>query len=108
VSEAAKQGAVDPDAVFRLLDPEEIEYDDTGKPRNVADAVEALLAERTYLVASGGNDRPRKQIDQGPRVPNDSGQLSAEDAAKMSPEEIRNALREGKFTRQLAGDSAGD
>lgn len=101
LSEAAKQGAVDPDAVFRLLDHSELEMDDTGKPKNVAAAVEALLADRTYLVAGSGNER-RKSADQGAREDAGSDQLSPAALEKLSPEQMRDALRSGKMDKVLS------
>lgn len=107
LSEAAKQGAVDPDAVFRLLDHSELEIDDTGKPKNAAAAVEALLADRTYLVAGGGNER-RKSADQGAREDAGGDQLSAAALEKLSPEQMRDALKAGKMDRALSAGTSGD
>lgn len=50
LAEAAKRGAVDPEAVVRLVDSDKIEVDENGNPSNVSEIVEALLSEKTYLV----------------------------------------------------------
>jgi hypothetical protein len=96
---------VDTDAVFRLLDPADLEHDDSGKPTNVAAVVEALLAERTYLVSNGGDTSPRKRADQGARETAKEGQLARSALDNMSPQEVRDAVRSGKLDGVLAGSS---
>lgn len=99
VAEAAKQNAVDPEAVFRLIDSEDLEFDDEGAPKNVAEVVKGLLAERDYLVGkpTGG----RGNADQGARGGAD-GQIARDALKDMSPEAIRDALKEGKLDSTLA------
>lgn len=46
---AVANNAVDPDAVVRLIDHDEIEYDSDGKPTNVESLVKALLTSKPYL-----------------------------------------------------------
>lgn len=49
-AEAAKRGAIDPEAVTRLIDLDKIELDEHGAPTNAADLVDTLLKEKVYLV----------------------------------------------------------
>lgn len=55
LAEAAKKGAVDPEAVVRLIDANKIEMDENGTPTNVSETVDALLSEKTYLVGQAPN-----------------------------------------------------
>lgn len=62
ISEATKQGAVDPDAVLKLIDTGELEMDDNGNISGLSGAVTALLEAKKYLKgkqftgsADGGN-----------------------------------------------------
>ena len=50
-----KLGVVDPEAVTKLLDWSQIEYDESGRPTNVDDLVKALVAEKPYLTAKPSN-----------------------------------------------------
>ena len=49
MAEAQRLVAVDPAAVYRLLDRDQVEYDDEGEPTNVSKAVESLLKNRPDL-----------------------------------------------------------
>src|ERR1051325_7774664 len=49
VSEASKKNVVDPDAAVTLLNRSLLEFDADGAPSNVADAIDALLADKPYL-----------------------------------------------------------
>jgi hypothetical protein len=66
VSEAAKQRAVDPDAVYALLDKSKLTIGDGDQVdgASVADAVKGLLDERSYLLPANG---PRPGFDGGAR-----------------------------------------
>lgn len=55
--EASKQGAVDPDAVYRLIDLSMIEFDDRGV-KGVDKAVKALLKDKPYLVSNAEDTAP--------------------------------------------------
>ena len=50
---AAKLGIVDPDAAYKLLDKEAIEYEGDGKPKNVEALLQSLLKGKPYLAGSG-------------------------------------------------------
>lgn len=49
---ARKAGISDEDAAYKLLDLAKVEYDADGKPKNVAELIEALAKEKPYLVAT--------------------------------------------------------
>lgn len=64
-SVAARKGAVDPDAVVRLIERDDIEFDGEGNPANTEDLVDALLSEKPYLVGK----QPTPSYDGGARTP---------------------------------------
>lgn len=53
ISEAAKLGAVDVDAVKALINRESIDVDDNGQATGVAEAVKALAEQKGYLFKQG-------------------------------------------------------
>lgn len=102
VAEAAKQKAVDPADVFALLDRAEIEFDDDGNPKNLEAVVSSLLEAKPHLAASNGGVRPAGP-DLGARGGGDGEQISREALKSMSPEAVREALKEGKLNTVLKG-----
>jgi len=56
--QASELGVVDPEAAYRLLDVKQIEFDDDGKPVNLERVLKELVAQKPYLVASGGMPSP--------------------------------------------------
>lgn len=100
ISEAAKRDVVDPDAAVALLDRSSLEFDDDGHPTNVAQAMEQLLETRSYLVKSNGGQRG--SADQGAR-PSVEEQLGEDALATMSPAEINEARRAGRFDKLGGG-----
>lgn len=52
---AAKSGAVDTEAVYKLLDQTSIKVDDQGNVTGVEEAVKALLEAKPFLIGSGGS-----------------------------------------------------
>lgn len=99
VSEAAKKNVVDPDAAVALLDKSSLEFDDDGTPKNIAEAMDALLEAKPYLVGGGSNGtRQTGAADQGARG-NGGKQISSTDG--MSPEEILKAVEDGSLTNYL-------
>lgn len=102
LAEASKSDrkVVDPQAVLTLLDRTKLELDGDGNPTNIATAMDALLAEKTYLVGSGGNGRGAGgNADQGARGGGENQLTSTEG---MTPEEIATAVSEGRFDGYLA------
>lgn len=49
---AVQLGIVDPEAAYRLLDIEQIEYDKDGNPSNIEKVVKELISKKPYLVNS--------------------------------------------------------
>lgn len=54
---SARIGIVDPEAAYRLLDTDDLDFDDTGRPTNVERALKDLVRERPWLrsTARGGD-----------------------------------------------------
>ena len=102
LAEVAKtdRKVVDPEAAIQLLDRSTLELGEDGVPTNTAEAVDALLEARPFLVGSGGS--ARGNADQGARQ-GGVKQLSREALASMSPDEINTARREGRLDSLLAG-----
>lgn len=97
----ADRKVVDPEAALRLLDRSTLELGEDGVPTNTADAVDALLEARPFLVSSVGGSA-RGNADQGARKPGPT-QLSREALASMKPDEINRARIEGRLNDVLAG-----
>lgn len=55
ISEAAQLGFRDPSDAYRLLDAAGIEYEEDGSPKNLADQLKALLAQKPYLAGGRSN-----------------------------------------------------
>jgi hypothetical protein len=60
--EASTLGFIDPQAAYRLLDDEAIEYDKAGEPKNIRQLLERLADSKPYLMAkapsaNGGDGR---------------------------------------------------
>lgn len=99
VAAATRAGAVDPDAVFALLDRSAVTVADDGAVTGADDAVKALLSEKQYLVGKPPTPTPGG-ADGGPRgVP--PGTINREDLAKMTPEAIDAAHRAGQLNHLL-------
>ena len=119
MSEAAKAQAVDPDVVLALLASDDtIAVTDDGSVQGAAEAVARLLEAKTYLRAapvapevtppaaptpptSGATPPPKGGADGGPKGRPAAGQLSREDLARMTPDQIVAAKAEGRLTSLL-------
>lgn len=104
LAEAAKvdRKVVDPEAAVRLLDRSTLELGEDGVPTNVAEAMDALLEARPFLVVSGGSGT-RGSADQGARKTDGPAQLSKDDLKGMKPEDIVKARREGRLLGVVSG-----
>lgn len=105
LAEVAKtdRKVVDPEAALRLLDRSTLELGEDGVPTNIAQAVDALLEARPFLVVSGGSGT-RGSADQGARSGGSKvEQLTREDLKSMKPEDIVAARREGKLLGVVSG-----
>ena len=99
VAAAQRAGAVDPDAVFALLNKSAVTVGDDGSVTGADDAVKALLADKQYLVGKTPTPTPGG-ADGGPRgVP--PWTINREDLAKMTPEQIDAAHRAGQLDHLL-------
>lgn len=90
VAEAAKQGAVDPDAVVALLPGDAVTVDD-GTVTGAEDAVKALLESKKYLV--GVSNASPGPGDGGARTPAQPADLA---------EQIKSAEAEGDFSKAMS------
>lgn len=73
MAEAAKKGITDLDAASKLIDRSKITIDDDGNVKGVAEAVDALVKEKTYLV--GGVAQPNVGSPTNPANPGATGQF---------------------------------
>lgn len=103
LTEASKpdRKIVDADAALKLLDKSKLELDADGTPKNIAEAMDALLEASPFLVGGGTTTTTRRDAaDQGARGSGDEQQLTSTDG--MTPEEITKAVSEGRFDTYLA------
>jgi len=107
VAAAVRAGAVDPDAVFALIDNDAVTIGDDGQVKGADDAVKSLLEAKPYLVGqAGGKNAGGKSgsADGGARGNGDGKkQLSRDDLASMSPKQIEQARRDGQLNDLLTG-----
>lgn len=99
IAEAAGK-FTDPSDAVALLDRSQIEFDDDGAPKNVADVVGALLDAKPHLAAGGSRGG---SADQGARAGSSVKQLDRNALKSMSPEQITQARREGRLDKILGG-----
>jgi len=97
--QASKLGVVDPDAAYRLLDLKQIEFDDDGRPVNLERVLKELVAQKPYLVVSGGMPSPTNPAQgriSGQQVFTRS-QLRDPKFFAANRDAIMQALREGRI-----------
>jgi hypothetical protein len=102
LAEAAKpdRKVLDPEAVLSLLDRSKLELDDDGTPKNIAEAMDALLTAKTYLVDGGTGTTTRSDADQGARQTTGGvEQLKSTDG--MTAEQIADAAAKGQLDEYL-------
>lgn len=105
---AIKSEAVDPDVVLALVNRSELQIADDGTVTGVDEAVAKVLEDKPFLRKSesptpgtGGIVTPTGGADGGPRGSSADGQLTREDLASMTSEEIANAKSEGRLNTVL-------
>lgn len=102
VRAASAAGAVDADAVVRLLDIDAVTYGDDGQVTGAEEAVAALLESKPWLV--GKPSVPQGVVEGGPRGSGDGPkQISRDDLASMTPDAINAARLAGQLDDVMAG-----
>lgn len=100
---AGRLDIVDPDAAVRLLDLTGVTYNDDGAPENIDTLLNGLLEARPYLrrpdpapavPQAGSPANPAKPTPQGTT-------LTRDDLARMSPEQIMAAEKNGQLDHLL-------
>jgi hypothetical protein len=96
-AEAAKpdRKVVDPETAAQLLDRGSLELDDSGRPTNIAKAMDALLEAKPFLVSQGGPTR-QQSADLGAR-PRAANQVTDAELSSMTPEQIVQARKDGRL-----------
>ncbi|HSE45110.1 MAG TPA: DUF4355 domain-containing protein [Gemmatimonadales bacterium] len=96
--EATEQKAIRPEHMHRLIDTESVTVGDDGQVTGVQEAVKAFLETNPEYVGKG---RVADPVDQGARGTTPT-QLTREDLANMTPDQINKAREEGR-TDQILG-----
>lgn len=103
IREAARDAGADPASVLDALQgsaSDLLELDADGKPTDMAATMEKLLEQRPNLKVA--TERPTPSADQGARGGGaEIAQLTREDLANMSPQEIVQARMDGRLTKLL-------
>lgn len=104
VKAAAKGVLADPQDAYKFLDLDSFEVDDDGNVDEsaISTAIANLVKEKPYLAAQG--KRFEGSADGGAR--NDASmpsQLTKSDLDRMSPAEVDQAHKEGRFNKLLGG-----
>ena len=95
---AAKGELENPEDALVFLDLSEIEVAEDGSvdADAIGQAIKGLLQERPYLAAQGGS-KFTGIVDAGPRNGGNAPQITREELAKMSPDEILKADEAGRL-----------
>lgn len=88
---ASKLGIVDPEAAFKLLDHNALEYGENGAPINVEAALKALVTARPWLQKQ---EQPAGAGSPANPAGTKGGRLTLEEVKRMSPEEINKRWEE--------------
>ena len=92
IAEAAKQSALKPEHLPRLIDTSGVTVGDDGQVTGAGDAVQAFLKANPEYVGGRANG----SADQGARGANGVKQLTRDELKSMSPDQILKARREGR------------
>lgn len=101
VAEAARKNVIDPDAALALLDKSTLDLDADGSPKNIAEAMDALLKAKPYLV---GGQRAGS-ADLGARSGGGPKQLTSADLKTMTSDQIVAARKDGRLDAVMRGES---
>jgi hypothetical protein len=84
---ARKQGFIDEDDAFRLIDHKAVAMDDEGTPTNVETLLTALAKAKPHLVGeANGNGKATKPV---PGTPKPAGQIPPSEQAREEVERLR-------------------
>lgn len=97
---AGKLGIIDPDAAYRLLDLNLVEFDDDGEPQNIEKLLRDLVAEKPYLVAGSGVSptNPARSVGSPPVFTR--SQLRDPKFFQAHRDAIMQAVREGRIVEE--------
>lgn len=101
LAEAARQKAIRPEHLHRLIDTDSVTIGDDGRVTGVEEAVRSFLDANPEYVGRPGP--PPGSADQGARTPSGVAQLTREELSRMTPAEIVTAKAEGRLAAVLAG-----
>jgi hypothetical protein len=90
---ATKHKAVKPEHLHRLIDTDTVTVGDDGQVTGAEEAVQAFLEANPEYVGKAA--APTGDVDQGARKPAPN-QLTREELASMTPEQIRKAVTDGR------------
>lgn len=90
-------GIVNAEAAAKLI--EGVEYDDDGRPANLADVLPDFLEQNAFLVSAGGKPRPPKT---------NAGDGGGEQAPALTADQLDWAKRLGMTAEEYAAYAAGD
>jgi len=79
---------VDPDAAVRLMDLNQLERDDEGRPTNVGELLKKLVEDRPYLKGKAAAVPPPPVDPTNPTKPETGAKYTKEKLRSMSPDEI--------------------
>jgi hypothetical protein len=102
VAAAQRAGAVDPDAVYALLNKDEVTIGDDGQVTGVEEAVKALLVAKEYLVGKTPKP-PAGSANAGPQGSPGATQWTREDLRGKSSAEIEAARKAGLLNNVMSG-----
>lgn len=87
---ARREGIVDEDAAFRLLDTGRVELDGSGRPVNVEALIKELVTERPWLIGGPGGAPAPHETSASPANPPRDGtrRMTHDDLRRMTPEQI--------------------
>ena len=86
VMEANKLNIIDPEAAYTLLDKDDLEYDDSGRPTNVSEALESLIKAKPYLVKQ--EETPKTGVPSSPKTSNGK---TRDDTIAQTKEELQRS-----------------
>lgn len=94
---ATRLGVVDPDVAYKLIDLSKLEYDETGKPKNVEAVVKDMIVQKPWLAGTGTSATNAARGTNGNKIFTKS---QIEDRAfwEANRAEIIKAMAEGRIT----------